>query len=105
MARHIPIIIEKCIDVDTDNWQPHIKMMATINKNTSSRGFEQLSGGAVNIRRSLIFEIRHNKLIQEISYDTQVYRIKYQEQNFDIIDYDDYMENNHFVKLTGAYYG
>ena len=105
MLFKFPIVIEKR-NVDTEQWEVHMPLIhARVNKNTRSRGYEALGAGAIQIKRSLIFEVRYNKKIREIAYNTQLFRIKYDDEYYNIIDYDDYKEEHRTVTLAGAYYG
>lgn len=91
---------------DDEKWVEHITIVrARINKNTKSRGYENLGAGAIQIKRSLMFEVRYSPKISEIAHNTQLFRIVYEGNTYNIIDYDDFQEKHQTVILTGAYYG
>lgn len=105
MLYRFPISIEKRDEV-TEEWIEYFpKVHAQINKNTGGRGYEKLGAGAIQINRSLVFEVRYSPLIRAMAHNTQMFRIKYDGQYYDIIDYDDYQERHQNIKLTGAFYG
>lgn len=96
-----PITIQK-IDEITETWADVYNVHASVNKSSGDR--EYLSGGAVQGKRSLIFEVRYFKALEDISYDTQSYRIVYQGVPFNITDYDDFKLEHKSVKLLGVSY-
>ena len=104
MVFRFPVKIEKR-DEETEQWVEYLPLVhARANKNVRRTGYEALSGGAIQIKRSLVFEVRYSQPIKEIAHNTQLYRIIYDGQPYDIIDYDDFEELHRTVKLVGAYY-
>lgn len=99
----VPIRIQK-IDEATELWVDTFDkpLHAIINKASSDN--EYLSGGGIQAKRSLTFEVRYFKALEDISYNTQMYRILYQDQVFNIKDYDDFMLKHKTVKLLGVSY-
>lgn len=98
-----PIVIQK-LDEATEDWidvfdEP---IHASINKAKTDN--EYLDAGGVRGKRFLTFEVRYFKELEDISYNTQLYRIVYQGIPFDIQDYDDYMLTHKTVKLLGVSY-
>lgn len=103
IMKHV-IDIEKR-DEETEEWKTILSgVHCNVNKNTRKKGYETVSGGAIRIKRSLTFEVRYSKPIRQIAHNTQLYRIIYQGQTYDIIDYDDFEERHKFVQLSGAFY-
>ena len=96
-----PIKIQ-IMDEVTETWTDLYTVHASINKAKSDD--EYLSGGAIQAKRNLVFEVRYFKNIEAISYNTQLYRIVYQDIPFNIEDYDDYMLQHKTVKLLGVSY-
>lgn len=94
-----PIIIQK-IDEASEDWIDVFKIHASINKGKSDD--EYLNGGGIQGKRTLVFEVRYFKDLEDISYNTQLYRIVYQGITFDIRDFDDYMLQHKGVKLLGV---
>ena len=95
----IPIIIQKINEV-TEEWDDLYNLHARINKAKSNS--EYLGSGSIQSKVSLVFEIRYFKGLQDIEYNTQLYRIVYDDIPYDIEDYDDYMREHKTVKLLGV---
>lgn len=96
-----PIVIQK-IDELTEEWTDVYKLHASINK--SKTDDEYLSGGAIQGKKNLVFEVRYFAELEDISFNIQAYRIMYQGVPFDIADYDDYKLLHKTVKLMGVSY-
>ena len=96
-----PIIIQKINDV-SELWEDVYKVHAGINKAKSDD--EYLSGGAIQGKRNLIFEIRYFAGLEDISLNIQSYRILYQGVPYDIKDFDDFMLQHKSVKILGVSY-
>lgn len=104
MALKFPIKIEKRDEI-TEKWVEYLPVVhAKVNKNIRRTGYEVLSAGGIQIKRSLIFEVRYSPQIKEIAHNTQMFRVIYDGQPYDIVDYDDFEERHQFVKLAGAFY-
>lgn len=96
-----PITIQR-INETTEDWVDVFKVHAKINKSKSDD--EYLSGGASQGKKNLTFEVRYFAGLEDISFNTQLYRIVYRGVPFDITDYDDFMERHKTVKLLGVSY-
>ena len=96
-----PITIQKRDEV-TEKWVDVFKIHARINKNKTDN--EYLNAGGIQGKRTLVFEIRYFSAIEDISYNTQLYRILYQGVPFNIGDYDDPLLRHRTVKLLGVSY-
>lgn len=101
MSYH-PLTIQR-IDPDTEEWTDLQKFHA-IQVNRSGGG-EAYSAGREQFRPRLTFDLRWCKAMEALRWDTQNHRIIYQGQQFNIVDYDDYMERHLTVRLTGEAYG
>lgn len=93
-----PITIQK-INEETETWDDVYYVHAYINKHRVTN--ESLDAGAIQSKRFLTFEIRYFKALEDIAYNTQIYRVLYDDRPFDIVDYDDYMERHRTVRLIG----
>lgn len=99
---NIPIEIIKR-DEETERWEETGKLAhAKINENYRRTGLETVEAGGIQIIRSFIFEFRYSKELAKIAYDMQLYGIRYQGHNFNIVNYDNFQERNQIIKLTGA---
>ena len=96
-----PIIIQKINEL-TETWDNLYSVHASINKSKSDN--EYLNAGAIQAKKSLVFEIRYFKNLEDISLNTQLYRIIYQGVPYNITDYDDYKLLHKTVKLLGVSY-
>ena len=96
-----PITIQK-IDESTEDWSDVFALHACINKSKSDS--EYLNAGAVQGKKTLVFEVRFFKDLEDISFNTQLYRIVYQGVPYNITDYDDFMLSHKTVKLLGVSY-
>lgn len=97
------ITIQK-IDEATEEWIDVFEkpIHACINKTKTDNEYQE--GGTTQGKRNLTFEVRYFKELEDISFNTQSYRIVYKGIPFNIIDYDDYMEQHKNVKLLGVSY-
>lgn len=96
-----PIIIQKINEL-TETWENKYTLHARINKTKGDN--EYLDAGAIRSKRTLTFEVRYFKEIEDISFNTQRYRISYQCVPYNIEYYDDYMLSHKTVKLLGVSY-
>lgn len=94
-----PIIIQKIKGESMEEWEDVFKIHASINK--AKANDEYLNGGAIQQRISLVFEVRYFADLEDISFDTQSYRVLYRGVVFNIEDYDDFMMQHKTVKLLG----
>lgn len=95
-----PITIQK-IDEVSETWRDLYLVHARVNK---SSGSEYLNAGANQSKSTLIFECRYFKELEDIAFNRGAYRIVYRGHNFNIQDYDDYLETHKTVKLLGVSY-
>lgn len=95
-----PITIQRINEL-TEDWDDAFTAHAKINKGKTD---EYLNAGAIQGKRTLTFEIRYFKDLENISFNLQSYRIVYQGVPYDVKDYDDFMLNHKTVKLLGVSY-
>ena len=88
-------------DPETEQWVDKLRLHAIVNK---TGGGQALNAGADQYRASLTFEVRYVRLLEDVAYNTQPYRILYRGRTFKVVDYDDYMEQHRTVKLVGELY-
>lgn len=96
-----PIIIQK-INEKTEDWEDVFTLHAKINKAKTDN--EYLNAGAVQGKKNLTFEVRYFKGLEDIDFNKQIYRISYQGNPYNIVDYDDFMLQHKTVKLLGVSY-
>jgi SPP1 family predicted phage head-tail adaptor len=95
------IVIQKRDEI-TEDWITVFTPHARINKGKTDD--EYLSAGAIQGKRTLVFEVRYFKDLEDISHNTQLYRVLYQGVPYNIRDYDDFMLAHKSVKLLGVSY-
>lgn len=98
----LPISIQK-INEETEQWEDVYRLHASVNKSSTSN--EYLNAGAVQAQRTLTFEVRYFKNLEEVGSSTQTYRILFNGAPYNITDYDDYQMKHNTVKLLGVSYG
>lgn len=91
------VTIEK-INED-EQWKPFANIHCRINK---TKGGESSSAGAQRFQATLTFEARYSKQLEQIRSNTQNYRLKYRNEVYNIVDYDDFIERHQTIKLTGV---
>ena len=96
-----PISIQR-INESTETWEDVFRLHARINK--SSTDNEYLNAGAIQAKKNLTFEVRYFSAIEDISFNTQSYRIVYLGVPYNIEDYDDFMLTHKTVKLSAVSY-
>lgn len=96
-----PIVIQKRDEL-TEAWSTVFTPHAKINKGKTDD--EYLSAGAIQGKRTLVFEVRYFKALEDISHNTQLYRIVYKGVSYNIKDFDDFMLEHKNVKLLGVSY-
>lgn len=96
-----PIIIQKINEL-TEAWEDLYSVHASINKAKNDN--EYLNAGAIQAKRTLVFEVRYFKDLEDISLNTQLYRIVYQGVPYNIGDYDDFMLSHKTVSFLGVSY-
>lgn len=97
-----PLTIQQ-MDPDTEEWTDKLHLHALqVNKAAASESF---NAGAEQYHPRLTFRLRWCKALEDVAYNTQLYRIVYRGRFYNIQDYDDYMERHITVNLVGVAYG
>lgn len=87
---------------ETEEWTDKFLLHASVNKTSGSSKF---NAGIDQNTASLTFKLRYFTSLENLAYNTQLYRIIYRGRAFKVVDYDDYMEQHREIKLVGEYYG
>lgn len=99
---YIPITIQRQ-DPETELWADHLKLHALqVNR---SGGSETDSAGAGQYHPRLTFTVRWCKELEALRHNTQEHQIIYRGHAYNIVDWDDYMEQHLTVKIAGEAYG
>ena len=91
-----PVTVEKMNE--DEQWETFTNIHCRINK---TKGGESSSAGAQRFQATLTFEARYSKQLEQIRSNTQIYRLKYRSETYNIVDYDDFLERHQTIKLTG----
>lgn len=96
-----PIKIEK-LNTDTETYEEYYKTHANINK-VGGKEYEKAS---TNISASSFnFKVRYCEKMKDIIFNTQEYRIAYDNHYYDIKNVDHYGENKTELTILGEYNG
>lgn len=96
-----PIVIQQ-LDEATETWADVWPLHARVNKTTGS---EFVDAGANQSQSTKTFEVRYFSALEAVDFNRGLYRIVYKGVNYNIVDYDDYMERHQTVKLEAVSYG
>ena len=91
-----PVTVEKMNE--DEQWEVFTNIHCRINK---TKGGESSNAGAQRFQATLTFEARYSKQLEQIRSNTQIYRLKYRNETYNIVDYDDFFERHQTIKLTG----
>lgn len=94
-----PITIQT-ISEETETWTDKWSLHASINK---TGGGEETTSGSSRSTATLTFEVRYFKDLKQIFLRNELFRLIYDGDIYNIVDYDDYMESHKTVKLVGEY--
>lgn len=98
---YYPIKIQK-LDPTTEEWGDYVSLHALqVNK---TGGGETYGAGAEQFHVRLTFVLRYCKKLEAAIYSPQTHRVVYQGRPYNIVDYDDYMEQHRTVTLVGEAY-
>lgn len=84
----------------TERYEFCFSCFANINKHGT--GGEYLIAGAVKDKVSYIFKVRYFTKTVAIWREVQKYRIKYNNKFFNVVDYDDFLNQHKEIRLLGV---
>lgn len=87
------------INEDTELWEDVYNLHASVNKAKANN--EYLNAGAIQEQRTLTFEVRYFRDLEDVANNTQLYRVLFNNVAYNITDYDDFMLKHKTVKLLG----
>ena len=100
MAYNKPILVQEQ-DPNTEQWADVLHLHAEVNKTGGGTSF---SAGADRYRSTLTFRVRYVRKLEDIANGPQPFRIIYRGRKYKVVDYDDYMERHHDIKMVGELY-
>lgn len=100
------IVFDKPIDIqkqneDTELWEPVQHLHASVNK---AGGQENFAARADQFHARLQFKVQYFPGLESVRSEPTLYRISYNGELYQLIDYDDYMEQHRIVKIVGERY-
>ena len=97
-----PVVLQKQNE-DTECWENvgDRPFHARVNKTGGSQSF---AAGADQFPARLNFDFRYCQALEEIRYQPELYRLIYRGHTFQVIDYDDYLEQHRTVRIVGKLY-
>ncbi len=96
-----PIKIQK-LNEDTEKWEDYYSTHSNINKVGGKEYFQ----ASTNISSSTFnFKVRYCSLLKEIIFNTEIYRVVYDNHCYDIKNVDHYGENKSELTIIGEYNG
>lgn len=97
-----PVDIQKQNE-ETERWESigEKNFHARVNKSGGSQNF---AAGADQFPARLNFDFRYCQMLEDIRYQPELYRLVYKGHKFQVIDYDDYMEQHTEVRIVGKLY-
>lgn len=97
----IPILIQK-LNLDTEQYEAYHSTHANINK----IGGKEYTQASTNISNSTFnFKVRYSAMIEPVIFNTEIYRVVYNNRCFDIKNIDHYGEAKGELTITGEYNG
>ena len=86
---------------DTELWETVQHLHASVNK---AGGSESFAAGADQFPARLRFKLRYYPGMEAIRSAPELWRILYNGEQYQVIDYDDYMERHRQVRIVGERY-
>ena len=95
-----PVVLERQNE-ETEQWDTVRCFHARVNK---SGGRQSYAADADQFHAVLDFDFRWCEPLEAVRYDPQIYRLRYRGHTFQVIDFDDYMEQHRTVRMVGKLY-
>ena len=96
-----PILIQK-LNLDTETYEDYYSTHSNINK----VGGKEYTQASTNISNSTFnFKVRYCSKMEDVIFDTEIYRVVYNNRFYDIKNVDHYGENKAELTITGEYNG
>ena len=96
-----PILIQK-LNLDTEMYEDYYFTHSNINK----VGGKEYTQAGVNISNlTFNFKVRYCSKMEDVIFNTEIYRVVYNNRCYDIKNVDHYGENKAELTITGEYNG
>lgn len=91
------IMIQK-LNEENNSYSDYYTCHSQVNKTS---GNEYLIAGAVSTKNKFTFVVRYCEELKNLQFDTQTYRIIFNDIIFNIVDVDDFMQRHKTIKIIG----
>ncbi len=99
---YFPLMLQQ-FDPETETWKD-CKLLHAVKVNRAS-GRETFDADAEQYHLALVFRFAWTHLIERVRFDPQHWQLVYEGRSFNIVGFDDYMEQHRFADITGVCYG
>lgn len=86
------------LNEENNSYSDYYTCHSQVNK---TRGNEYLIAGAVSTKNKFTFVVRYCEELKNLQFDTQTYRIIFNDIIFNIVDADDFMQRHKTIKIIG----
>jgi hypothetical protein len=99
---YAPVTLQR-LDPDSEEYVDVHRLHAVqVNHKAGTETFDSAAG---QYHVSLTFRFAWTKIIEQVRFAPQRYRLVFNGQTFAVAGYDDYMESHLYVVITGVAYG
>ena len=86
------------LNEENNSYSDYYTCHSQVNK---TNGNEYLIAGAVSTKNKFTFVVRYCEELKNLQFDTQTYRIIFNDIIFNIVDADDFMQRHKTIKIIG----
>jgi len=90
------------LNLDTEVWEDYYYAHTFINK---ASGKEYFNARTEITSNTFNFYVRYSPTLEDVMYNTEIYRVVYKDKCFDIKNIDNYMLKNHELIIVGEFNG
>lgn len=102
MAVYNKLIVIQKLNNDTEKWADYYPTHANVNK---ASGKEYYNARTDISSSTMIFSVRYCKELKDIMYNTDSYRVLFENRHFDIKNVDDYKLEHNELNIVGDFNG
>jgi len=95
------VLIQK-LNLDTEEWEEYFLTHGNVNK---SSGKEYFNARAEISNSTFNFSVRYSPKLKDLVFNTEIYRVVYDDKCFDIKNVDNYMMKNQELIIVGEFNG
>lgn len=98
MSVYNKVIKIQKLNLDTEVWEEFYTTHANINKASGKEYFNARTDITSN---TFNFSVRYSSKLEDVMYNTEIYRVVYKDKCFDIKNVDNFMLRNHELIIVG----